>query len=170
MLLSGTGKLFAQFPYFESFKNSSAPGVVFGGQPEAYLTSGKLDPVTGITDPVGDGYLRLTRNVKDQKGFIYNRTVFSSQYGLRIEFEYSTYGGDPFGDPADGITFFLYDGAVADNAFKIGGFGGSLGYAQYQSSKDPLPLDGVTGGYLGIGLDEYGNFANPTELRVGGPG
>ncbi len=170
IFLGGFGKLFAQFPYYESFKNSTAPDIVFGGQPEAYLTSGKLDPATGITDPVGEGYLRLTKNTQNQKGFIHNKTNFSSQYGLKIDFEYFTYGGGQFGVSADGITFFLYDGSVSDNNFKIGGFGGSLGYAQYKHSTDLSPTDGVTGGYLGIGLDEYGNFSNPTELRVGGPG
>ncbi|HEY0056793.1 MAG TPA: Ig-like domain-containing protein, partial [Pedobacter sp.] len=162
--------IFAQFPYYESFKNSTAPDIVFGGQPTAYLTSGLFDPQTNTTDPVGQGYLRLTRNTQNQKGFIHNRTSFSSQYGLKIQFEYFTYGGGAFGVSADGITFFLYDALVSDQNFKIGGFGGSLGYAQYQTSADANPTPGVTGGYLGIGLDEYGNFSNPTELRVGGPG
>lgn len=170
ILIVGTGKLIAQFPYYESFKNSTAPDIVFGGQPTAYLTSGQNDPVTGVTDPVGEGYLRLTRNRGDQKGFVHNKTNFSSQYGLKIEFEYFTYGGGAFGVSADGITFFLYDATVSDNNFKIGGFGGSLGYAQYKTSSDAVATSGITGGYLGIGLDEYGNFSNPTELRVGGPG
>jgi gliding motility-associated-like protein len=170
LLVCGTVEVFSQFPYYESFKNSTAPDIVFGGQPTAYLTSGKFDPATGITDPVGEGYLRLTRNTGNQKGFIHNLTNFSSQYGLKISFEYFTYGGAQFGASADGITFFLYDASVSDADFRIGGFGGSLGYAQYQSMNDPSPTPGITGGYLGIGLDEYGNFSNPTELRSGGPG
>ncbi|MFD2162936.1 Ig-like domain-containing protein [Paradesertivirga mongoliensis] len=162
---------FGQFPYKETFKKSTAPNIVFGGTPTAYLTSGLMDPATGIKDPEGEGYLRLTRNLRDQKGYIHSSTSFLSHYGLKIDFEYFTYGGAQlFGGSADGITFFLYDAAVKDTDFKIGGFGGSLGYAQYQTVQDPLPIDGVTGGYLGIGLDEYGNFANPTELRSDGPG
>jgi gliding motility-associated-like protein len=170
LLVCGSGEVFAQFPYYESFKNSTAPDIVFGGEPMAYLTSGKKDPATGITDPVGGGYLRLTGNTNNQKGFIHNLTNFSSQYGLKIDFEYFTYGGAQFGKSADGITFFLYDASISDANFKIGGFGGSLGYAQYQTTNDPAPTPGITGGYLGIGLDEYGNFANPIELRSGGPG
>jgi gliding motility-associated-like protein len=168
MLIVSAQSVFAQFPYFESFKNSTAPDIIFGGEPEAYLTSGQTDLATGISDPIGEGYLRLTRKIKNQKGFIHNKVGFSSQFGLRIEFEYFTYGGFDLG--ADGITFFLYDAAVSDNDFKIGGFGGSLGYAQYKAAADPAPTAGVTGGYLGIGIDEFGNFANPTELRVGGTG
>lgn len=155
--------VFAQFPYFESFKKSTTTDIIFNSVVGAYLTS-------GVTDPVNEGYLRLTENTSNQKGFIHNNTDFSSQYGLKIEFEFFIYGGGQFGGLADGITFFLYDAAVKDADFKIGGFGGSLGYAQYQKPTDPLPQDGVTGGYLGIGLDEYGNFSNPIELRVLGPG
>ncbi|MBC8053218.1 MAG: tandem-95 repeat protein [Sphingobacteriaceae bacterium] len=176
MLLSISGTLYAQFPYYESFKKSTADKVIFGpldpsGNPYAYLTSGKLDAKTNILDPNGEGYLRLTENLFDRKGYVHSVTSFSSQYGLKIEFEYFTYGGPALQQgSADGITFFLYDASVTDADFKIGGFGGSLGYAQYQKSSDPTPTAGVTGGYLGIGLDEYGNFSNPIELRSGGDG
>ncbi|MBC7913363.1 MAG: tandem-95 repeat protein [Pyrinomonadaceae bacterium] len=169
LLCCGTAELWAQFPYFESFKNSTATDVVFGPQANpAYLTSGQTDPINGITDPVGDGYLRLTRNTTNQTGFIHNKTSFSSQFGLKIDFEFFTHGGGAFGVSADGITFFLYDAAVTDANFKIGGFGGSLGYAQYQPGSVGAVAEGVSGAYLGIGIDEYGNFSNPVEGRQGG--
>lgn len=146
---------FAQFPYSESFRNSTAPGILFGGAPTAFLTA-------GVLDPEGQGYLRLTNNTLNQKGYIVSTSTFTPSNGLRIEFEYFTYGGDG----ADGITFFLFN--ALSSPFNIGGFGGSLGYAQNLATIPVSP--GVSGGYLGIGLDEYGNFSNPTEGRQGGPG
>ncbi|MDB5014408.1 MAG: thrombospondin type 3 repeat family, partial [Daejeonella sp.] len=148
-------KVNAQFPYEESFTKKTAPGITFGGAPEAFLTANTIDPD-------GSGYLRLTSNKQNQKGFIYSDRIFPSTFGLRVEFEYFTYGGNG----ADGITFFLFD-ATAD-PFLIGGFGGSLGYAQNIST---IPISpGLSKGYLGIGLDEFGNFSNATEGRQGGPG
>jgi len=144
----------AQFPYFESFKNKTAPGITFGGDPVAFLTANSID-----TD--GDGYLRLTSNGQFQKGFIYSDRIFPSTFGLKCDFEYFTYGGNG----ADGITFFLFDATAVPS---IGSFGGSLGYAQFSSSLTTTP--GVSKGYLGIGLDEFGNFSNANEGRQGGIG
>ncbi|MGY0034544.1 hypothetical protein [Pedobacter sp. NJ-S-72] len=59
---------FAQFPYNESFKNSTAPSVVFGGVPPAILTAGKSLDNGSTNDAEGNGYLRLTDNKADQKG------------------------------------------------------------------------------------------------------
>jgi gliding motility-associated-like protein len=154
MLISFVSK--AQFPYFESFRNSTANNVIFGGAPTAFLTA---SPSAGI-DPDGDGYLRLTNNNFDQKGFIYSTSNFTSQDGLRMSFEYYVYGGSG----ADGICFFLFDASA--NPFNIGGFGGSLGYSQFTLTNPTSP--GVSKGYLGIGIDEYGNFSNPIEGRQGG--
>jgi gliding motility-associated-like protein len=140
------------FPYTESFKNSTAGAMLFGGSPNpAALTAGN-------SDPEGAGYLRLTSNLGNQKGFVQNTTAFPSEGGLSISFDYYTYGGSG----ADGISFFLYD--TSAEPFNIGGFGGSLGYSQNNSSP------GVSKAFLGIGLDEFGNFGNPGAGRQGGPG
>ncbi|WP_157435733.1 hypothetical protein [Actinospica robiniae] len=56
----------------------------------------------------------------------------------------------------DGIGFFLVNGTI--NLTTAGAGGGSLGYAQRN-----LTL-GIDGGYLGIGLDAYGTFADDAEL------
>ena len=174
--------VFSQFPYIETFKNSTAPGIMPGGgnnpatEGYAFLTAGN-SPWNNmpIKDNNGDGYLRLTSNLPYQRGFIYNEDIrIPSTNGLKIEFEYFTYS--PSGTPsfgADGICFFLFDANVLETTgFKIGGFGGSLGYAQYHKKDVPTssgPIEvhaaGVTGGYLGIGLDEYGYFARDEEGR-----
>ncbi|QDW26968.1 tandem-95 repeat protein [Pedobacter sp. KBS0701] len=160
---------FAQFPYVESFRNATSQGIIFGGSPSAFLTAGgsgynvATSSHTGTPlDANGNGYLRLTSNVQNQKGYVINTTNFPSANGLTVTFEYYIYGGTG----ADGISLFLFDANA--NPFVIGGFGGSLGYAQITTTTPVSP--GVSNGYLAIGLDEYGNFSNPTEGRQGGVG
>jgi len=155
----------AQFPYVESFRNATAPGISFGGAPSAFLTAGGsgFDGTNHFgtpIDPNGNGYLRLTNNTNDQKGYAISTANFPSSNGLSVLFEYYIYGGNG----ADGISFFLFDANASP--FNIGGFGGSLGYAQYTNTAPISP--GVSKGYLSIGLDEYGNFSNPVEGRQGG--
>ncbi len=81
-----------------------------------------------------------------------------SSKGLVITFDLYQYAGSG----GDGIGFFLIDGSKT--AAVPGGNGGSLGYAPKETSA------GIVGGYLGIGFDAYGNYSNPTEGRIGGPG
>lgn len=150
----------AQFPYFESFRTSSRNGIVLGGAPSAFLTAGGNSESGGTPiDKEGDGYLRLTNATQNQKGYAYSTSSFPSIRGLKVEFEYYIYGGNG----ADGISFFLFDSKASP--FTIGGFGGSLGYAQYTNTS-PTSV-GVSGGYLGVGLDEYGNFSYNIEGRQG---
>lgn len=72
-----------------------------------------------------------------------------------VEFDYFAYNGTG----ADGIALTFSDASVSPNA---GAYGGSLGYAQRSS------VDGFAGGWLGIGIDEYGNFQNDNEGRGDG--
>ncbi len=46
----------------------------------------------------------------------------------------------------------------------VGAYGGSLGYSC--SNSNP-PYDGLYGGYLGLGIDEYGNFLNGYSNTLG---
>jgi hypothetical protein len=100
--------------------------------------------------------LTLTNAVADQAQFALVNSTFSASTGLAINFDFYSYGGTG----GDGISVFLVDGAFSPTS--PGAFGGSLGYAQ----KTDIP--GLAGAYVGIGLDEFGNFANPIEGRVGG--
>jgi uncharacterized repeat protein (TIGR01451 family) len=116
---------------------------------------------TGAIDPPSDGALRLTVANNNQAAFVIYNNAFTSQAGLDITFDFFMYGGTATG--ADGISFFLIDGD--ETPTQAGAFGGSLGYAQRDDG-----TDGLLGGFLGIGFDALGNFSNPTEGRIGGPG
>jgi gliding motility-associated-like protein/uncharacterized repeat protein (TIGR01451 family) len=156
LLLSYQGR--TQFTINNSFMTNDETGIIRGGG--AKLTS-------GLEDAVNMGWLRLTSDTYDQSGYAYVNQPFPSTLGVLVEFDYSTWRSktDVY-NGADGITVFLFDAAVP--IFKVGAFGGSLGYAP-KSLENP-PIDGLSGGYVGIGLDEYGNYSNPTEGRVGGVG
>ncbi|MGW4646810.1 DUF7507 domain-containing protein [Kitasatospora sp. NPDC004289] len=106
-------------------------------------------PAPGVTP----GWLQLTDGGNYRVGgLLYNRPL-PGNGGLVVSFDQYQYGGNG----ADGIGFFLVDGSV--DLKTAGADGGSLGYAQ----RNLVP--GVEGGYLGIGLDAYGNFANDGEQR-----
>ena len=122
------------------------------------MLGGKAVLTSGTADPADDGWLRLTDNNYNQAGYAYYDMPIPTGRGLVITFDYAAWGGTG----ADGLSFFLFDGATTQ--FNVGGYGGSLGYAQRSGIK------GLSNGYLGLGVDEFGNYSSPTEGRVGGPG
>lgn len=148
----------AQFTITENFKGSSvASNIVLGGSPNpATLTS-------GVVDPINNGWLRLTTDAANQRGYSYINTPFPSTLGVYIEFEYKTWRSrtDSY-QGADGFSVFLFDATTSP--FRIGQYGGSLGYANRSGA------DGLAGAYLGIGFDEYGNFPIASESKNGGAG
>lgn len=147
----------AQFIITESFKGGISSNIITGGN--ATLTSGNVDPVN-------DGWLRLTATKGNQTGYAYVNSSFPSTLGVMMEFEYKTWRDTSDGyNGADGFCIFFFDAATT--AFKIGGYGGSLGYAPNTGQG---ATTGLAGGYIGIGFDEYGNFSNGSEGRNGGVG
>jgi len=105
-----------------------------------------------------------------QYGAIISGTPFSSAAGVQVTFKTVSYRGDSQtynsstgGDGADGISFFLMDASVAPN---IGQYGGSLAYSC--SNQNPnYGFNGMVGAYLGLGIDEYGNFLNGAVNTLG---
>jgi type IV pilus assembly protein PilY1 len=127
-----------------------------------------------VADPVGSGALRFTNGSQNiggsmkyghnERGAILSVNTFDTNAGIQVTFKTVTYHGDSGGvgaDGADGISFFLQDGTQAPG---LGAFGGSLAYS---CANNNLPYDGLTNGYLGLGIDEYGNFLNGTNLASG---
>ena len=129
-----------------------------GTLPTGWTRGGSAAMTSGAGDPLNNGWLRLTTNATSQAGYAYYNTPIPTDRGLVITFDYGAWGGTG----ADGLTFFLFDGAT--KTFNVGASGGSLGYAQKTG------ISGLSGGYLGLGLDEFGNYSNPNEGRIGGPG
>lgn len=141
----------------ESFRNGTVAGSnwVVGGSSTPCLTasgSGSSVPgrCSGASDAAGSGALRLTPAEDNKTGFVMWNSPLATSAGLDISFRQFQYGGDG----ADGIAFFIADGAHALTA--PGAFGGSLGY----HNRVPSPAaNGLPNALLGIGLDAFGNFA-----------
>lgn len=111
-----------------------------------WVVSGTVDPT--VVQEVGDTpeyALRLTNDDGSQNGFVLYNEAISVTAGIDVRFSQAQFGGDG----ADGIVFFIKDGADTDT--NPGGTGGAMGYA-------PSSGDGLSGALLGIGLDGYGSF------------
>jgi type IV pilus assembly protein PilY1 len=139
-------------------------------------------------DPTVGGALRFTNGSPGgfgQNGAILSNFTFPTSNGIQVTFTTETYRGNSYNGPspggvsdgADGISFFLQsvdNGQTPD----LGAFGGSLGYTCSNSNNDgtlrasgqPRGYDGLIGGYIGLGIDEYGNFLNPGDNTSTGPG
>ncbi|MEV1009674.1 hypothetical protein [Streptomyces sp. NPDC049881] len=137
-----------------------------GGHPLEGCPADSVGPVPP-TDGAPYGYLRLTDASNDQTGAVLYGQAIPATQGLVATFEQWQYGNTTAG-PADGISFFLIDGSASLTA--PGAFGGSLGYAQKTPDGQPDgPIQpGVNRGYLGVGLDVFGNFFGDAEQRGNG--
>lgn len=163
----------------ESFKNSSFtdPGS-WSMKGSACLTAkgcASTQDSADIQKHDGRGYLQLTDNSESKSGAVlYNQPVISKN-GLHVSFDYYMYhktSAGPYTDPADGISFFLTDGAATLK--QTGAAGAGLGYAtnDEDGTGSAKRLEGVSQGVLGIGLDRFGNFstqnASGSNSRVTG--
>ncbi|MER5806671.1 hypothetical protein ABT143_00500 [Streptomyces sp. NPDC002033] len=133
---------------------------------ETFDSSTNLGTTSGNATYPGGGWLRLTSTSSSQAGTWKMKDSFPSSLGIVAEFSYATYGGTAFeGKRGDGLSFYLTDGSAADGT---GPSGGSLGYA-CSGLVNRCTSSGVPGAYLGVGLDEFGNFSSGT-VGNGGPG
>jgi large repetitive protein len=113
-------------------------------------------PIPGCAATAGvQPGLQLTTNALTQEGGLAYSSSVPSSHGLDVVFNTYQYSGTA----ADGIVFYL---AASDptnasaSPITLGQPGGYLGYAGNAGS-----AAGLTRGYLGIGLDVFGNYTNP---------
>ncbi|WP_064791247.1 DUF6701 domain-containing protein [Shewanella woodyi] len=100
-----------------------------------------------FTPAIVNGRLRQTESAGYQAtSATYQRLFLAADNLVTIEFDHFAYGGNG----ADGIAVVLSDASVTPQP---GAAGGPLGYGARSN------VDGFAGGWLGIGIDEYGNFS-----------
>ncbi len=167
---TGAGQLPGCTTIASSYYNKTSGEVLTGGYNGTFP-----DPLVGNPNLPGEGALRFTNGQPygfRENGGILSTSPFPTGQGVSITFKTVTYLGNSGGggaDGADGISFFLMDasklvtstitGQSAGDGNGLGAWGGSLGYS---CSNSNTPYNGLNGGYLGLGIDEYGNFLNGT--------
>jgi hypothetical protein len=122
-------------------------------------------PIPGCALPTPDsdgfGALRLTSTGNQEEGGVAFGQALPTIRGLDVTFNSYQYGGSG----ADGIGFFLAATNPSSPAppSKIGEPGGALGY----SPGGPPGAKGLADGYLGIGMDVFGNYTNSLSDGTG---
>jgi large repetitive protein len=135
--------------------NVNTPGfpclTAVGGGPSSIPNCGLATP-----DPDGEGLLRLTEAEEGRASAIISARDLPTLKGLKIRFTQYQWGGVSIGGSpggGDGIAFFLAVSPPIPG--RLGPQGGALGYTSDGGSQ------GLENGWLGIGLDAFGNFGNP---------
>lgn len=116
------------------------------------------------TNAANQGALLLTPAVNSQTGAILSNFTFPMSQGLQVTFTTYSYGSTSNGAPAnigaDGIVFFLTDGTKPVPS-DTGASGGAMGYGcSYTNTAAGKKWNGLANAYLGLGMDEWGNFLN----------
>jgi large repetitive protein len=119
-------------------------------------TANPLASCSSATDAQSSGKLRFTSNKTSLEGGVFANNSVPTSQGLDVTFNSYQYGGTG----ADGIAFVLaaVDPANPATPATLGQPGGALGYSAANSS-----TAGLTDGYLGVGIDAFGNFSNKYE-------
>ncbi len=128
------------------------PSTIFGSNWAVSASSGPFVPAIDTTYNL----LQLTQAVGNESTAATVPGIFPAAGNyISVEFLHYAYGGSG----ADGMAVTLSDYSVPAVP---GAFGGSLGYAQKTG------ISGFAGGWVGVALDEYGNYENSSEGRFGG--
>lgn len=119
--------------------------------------------VSGSSAPyINSNRLNVTQDKGNQASSITYQRLFPGDGNLvQVEFDYFAWSNNS-GTGGDGLAIILSDASITPQP---GSYGGALGYAQRNNG-----TAGFSGGWIGVGLDEYGNFSNPNEGKIGGPG
>lgn len=111
-----------------------------------------------FTPSIINNRMRLTQALQNQAtASTFQRIFPAAGNRVEVEFDYFAYGGNG----ADGVAIVFSDASVTP---QVGAFGGPLGFGYKVNEQKP----GFAGGWLGIGLDEYGNYS--IEGGGNGPG
>lgn len=103
-----------------------------------------------FTPSIVGGRMRLTQaSQKQSTASTYQRLFPAAENLVEIQFDHYAYGGAT-NNGADGIAVVLSDAAITPQP---GAFGGPLGYGFKPG------ISGFAGGWLGVGIDEFGNFS-----------
>ncbi|MFJ6166724.1 fibronectin type III domain-containing protein [Micromonospora orduensis] len=171
---SAAGSVLFDQPFRDNTANGigavAVPGVPAAGATNAAClsaagnsTTGPLLSCTTSTDPQGAGKLRLTPATATREGGVFGAVSVPTSQGLHVTFNTYQYGGSIPG--ADGLAFALaaVDPANPRSPSVIGQPGGSLGYSAAFNGGSV----GLSNGYLGVGLDVFGNFSNSLYQGTG---
>ena len=108
-----------------------------------------------IKPHVENGRFRMNSLRYDQAtAAVYNYLFPSDDNYLEVEFDHYAHSGSG----ADGLALVLSDASVPP---QTGAFGGPLGYGLKPG------IQGFAGGWLGLGIDEYGNYARSGGTDIG---